>query len=43
MLPKEYVFRKSLPKTMIGKVSYKELEKENEKEMAEKKAKQEEK
>ena len=30
-LPKEYVFRKSLPKTMIGKVSYKELEKENEK------------
>lgn len=31
-LPKEYVFRKSLPKTMIGKVSYKELEKENEKE-----------
>ena len=42
-LPKEYVFRKSLPKTMIGKVSYKELEKENEKAMAEKKAKQEEK
>ena len=42
-LPKEYVFRKSLPKTMIGKVSYKELEKENEKTMAEKKAKQEEK
>ena len=29
MLPKEYVFRKSLPKTIIGKVDYKELEKEN--------------
>lgn len=32
MLPKEYVFRKSLPKTMVGKISYKELEKENEQE-----------
>ena len=29
MLPKEYVFRESLPKTMIGKVDYRELEKEN--------------
>ncbi len=28
MLPKEYEFRESLPKTMIGKVNYKELEKE---------------
>lgn len=32
MLPKEYVFRKSLPKTMVGKISYKELEKENKQE-----------
>lgn len=31
MLPKEIVFRESLPKTMIGKVNYRELEKENEK------------
>ena len=30
MLPKEYEFRESLPKTMIGKVNYRELEKENE-------------
>ena len=29
MLPKKYVFRESLPKTLIGKVNYKELEKEN--------------
>ncbi len=29
MIPKEFVFRESLPKTMIGKVDYKELEKEN--------------
>lgn len=29
MIPKEFVYRKSLPKTMIGKVDYKELEKEN--------------
>ena len=28
MLPKEYVFRESLPKTMIGKVDYKKLENE---------------
>ncbi len=28
MLPKEYVFRESLPKTMIGKVNYRELEQE---------------
>ncbi len=32
MLPKEYVFKESLPKTMIGKVDYRELEKENEQE-----------
>ena len=30
MLPKEYVFKESLPKTLIGKVNYRELEKENE-------------
>ena len=29
MLPKEYVFRESLPKTMIGKVDFKKLEEEN--------------
>ncbi len=29
MLPKEYVYRESLPKTMIGKVNYRELEEEN--------------
>lgn len=28
MIPKEFVFRESLPKTMIGKVDYRELEKE---------------
>ena len=28
MLPKEYVIRESLPKTMIGKVDYKKLEEE---------------
>ena len=28
MLPKEYVFRESLPKTMIGKVDYRKLEEE---------------
>ena len=31
MVPKEFVFRESLPKTMIGKVNYRELEKENKK------------
>ncbi len=31
MIPKEIEFRDSLPKTMVGKVDYKELEKENEK------------
>ena len=29
MLPKEYEFRESLPKTLIGKVDYRQLEKEN--------------
>ena len=29
MIPKEYVFRETLPKTMIGKVDYKKLEDEN--------------
>lgn len=29
MVPKEFVFRESLPKTMIGKVNYRELEKDN--------------
>lgn len=29
MVPKEFVFRTSLPKTMIGKVNYRELEKES--------------
>ena len=28
MIPKEFVFRESLPKTMIGKVNYRELEAE---------------
>ena len=28
-LPKEYEFRKKLPTTLVGKVAYKELEKEN--------------
>ena len=28
MIPKEFVFRDSLPKTIIGKVNYCELEKE---------------
>ena len=28
MIPKEFVFRDSLPKTLIGKVNYRELEKE---------------
>ena len=31
MLPKEYVFRESLPKTMIGKVDYRTLENEDKK------------
>lgn len=31
MVPKEFEFRESLPKTMIGKVNYRELEKENKK------------
>lgn len=29
MLPKEYVFKDSLPKTMVGKVDFKKLEKEH--------------
>ena len=29
MIPKQFVFRESLPKTLIGKVDYKVLEKEN--------------
>ena len=29
MVPKEFEFRESLPKTMIGKVNYRELEKES--------------
>ena len=29
MVPKEFEFRESLPKTMIGKVNYRELEEEN--------------
>ena len=29
MVPKEFEFRESIPKTMIGKVNYRELEKEN--------------
>ena len=29
MIPKEFVYRESLPKTMVGKVDYKQLEKEN--------------
>lgn len=32
MLPKEFEFRESLPKTMIGKVDYRKLEDENKKE-----------
>ena len=28
MIPKEFVFRESLPKTLIGKVNYRELEAE---------------
>lgn len=31
MIPKEFVYRESLPKTMIGKVNYRELEKEEQK------------
>lgn len=31
MVPKEFEFRASLPKTMIGKVNYRELEKEKNK------------
>lgn len=31
MIPKEFVFRDSLPKTLIGKVNYRELEKEEQK------------
>ncbi|HAB66400.1 MAG TPA: AMP-dependent synthetase [Firmicutes bacterium] len=31
MIPKEFVFRDSLPKTIIGKVNYRELEKEEQK------------
>lgn len=31
MIPKEFEYRESLPKTMIGKVNYRELEKENKK------------
>ena len=29
MVPKEFVYRESLPKTIIGKVNYRELENEN--------------
>ena len=29
-LPKEYEFRDSLPKTLVGKIAYRELEKEEE-------------
>ena len=29
MIPKEIEFRESLPKTLVGKVDYKVLEKEN--------------
>ena len=29
MVPKEFEFRESLPKTLVGKVNYRELEKEN--------------
>ena len=29
-IPKDYEFRESLPKTLLGKVNYKELEKDNE-------------
>lgn len=32
MIPKEFVYRESLPKTMVGKVDYHQLEKENEEE-----------
>ena len=28
-IPKEYEFRKSLPKTMIGKVDFRKLQQEN--------------
>ena len=28
-IPKDYEFRESLPKTLLGKVNYKELEKDN--------------
>ena len=31
MIPKEFVYRESLPKTLIGKVNYRELEKDSEK------------
>ncbi len=31
MIPKEFVYRKALPKTMVGKVDYRKLEEENEK------------
>ena len=31
MMPKEFEFRESLPKTLVGKVNYRELEKENSK------------
>ena len=31
MIPKEFVVRDELPKTLVGKVNYKELEKENNK------------
>ena len=29
-IPKEFEYRKSLPKTLVGKVAFRELEKENE-------------
>ena len=33
-LPREYEFRDSLPKTLVGKVAYRELEKEEEEKLA---------
>ena len=33
-LPSEYEFRKELPKTLVGKVAYRELEREEEEKLA---------
>ena len=30
-MPKDIVFKHSLPKTLVGKIAYRDLEKENEK------------